>query len=85
LGLGHFAAKPLFTAVRFVWISLDSLVRIETYQWVTRQKPSKSFARRFFRGEGRRNGTLLSRPCAAQDCSSGKLTSVSDFPQLIVF
>jgi hypothetical protein len=35
----------------FPWISLDSLVRIETYQWVTRHKASKSFSRRFFRRE----------------------------------
>jgi hypothetical protein len=28
--------KPPFSAIGFPWISLDSLVRIETYQWVTR-------------------------------------------------
>jgi hypothetical protein len=27
----------------FVWISLDSLVRNETYQWVTLEKPQKIF------------------------------------------
>ena len=30
------------------WVSLDSLVRIETYQWVTRGKPRKYFRSRFF-------------------------------------
>jgi hypothetical protein len=28
--------KTRFMTVGFVWIYLDSLVRIETYQWVTR-------------------------------------------------
>jgi hypothetical protein len=36
--------KPKFMRVGIPWISLDSLVRIETYQWVVRD-----FPRRFFR------------------------------------
>jgi hypothetical protein len=32
----------------FVWISLDSLVRIETYQWVTRWKTAENFFARLF-------------------------------------
>ncbi len=44
---GHFAAKPKFMAIGFPWISLDSLVRIKTYQWVTREKRSEDFSRRF--------------------------------------
>src|SRR6185437_14603304 len=31
----------------FPWISLDSLVRIVTYQWVTRDKRDKIFSRGF--------------------------------------
>src|ERR1700722_7848141 len=33
--------------VGFSWISLDSLVRIETYQWVTRHKPNTKISARF--------------------------------------
>jgi hypothetical protein len=33
---------PIY-GVGFPWISLDSLVRIETYQWVTRDKSEKVF------------------------------------------
>jgi hypothetical protein len=35
--------KPPLMRVGFPWISLDSLVRIETYQWVTRKKRRKFF------------------------------------------
>src|ERR1700722_11690996 len=36
--------KSLFSSVGFPWISLDSLVRIETFQWVTRHKLRKIFS-----------------------------------------
>ena len=36
--------KPPQTGVGFPWISLDSLVRNETYQWVTRETRRKIFA-----------------------------------------
>src|ERR1700733_11826779 len=39
--------KPRPMTVGFVWISLDSLVRIETYQWVTRDFRWKFFYSRF--------------------------------------
>jgi hypothetical protein len=35
--------KTPIIRVGFPWISLDSLVRIETYQWVTRDKSPKVF------------------------------------------
>jgi uncharacterized membrane protein YeiH len=35
LGSGRLAAKTLVLRVGKAWISLDSLVRIECYQWVT--------------------------------------------------
>jgi len=35
--------KPPIMRVGFPWISLDSLVRIETYQWVTRKIREKIF------------------------------------------
>src|SRR5580704_11294791 len=31
------------TRLGFPWISLDSLVRIETFQWVTRHSPRRKF------------------------------------------
>jgi hypothetical protein len=43
LARGRFAAK---TPARERWIVLDSLVRIETYQWVTRHEARKIFSRR---------------------------------------
>jgi hypothetical protein len=45
LARGCFALKTQIQEVVFPWISLDSLVRIETYQWVTRD-----FRRKIFRG-----------------------------------
>src|SRR6185437_133328 len=38
---------PPDCGVGFPWISLDSLVRIVTYQWVTRDKRDKIFSRGF--------------------------------------
>jgi hypothetical protein len=35
LGLGPFSRETLVLRVGKAWISLDSLVRIERYQWVT--------------------------------------------------
>jgi hypothetical protein len=35
--------KPPFMSLGFPWISLDSLVRIETYQWVTRLLAGRIF------------------------------------------
>jgi hypothetical protein len=39
--------------VGFIWISLDSLVRIETFQWVTREFRRKNFLFTFLRGSTR--------------------------------
>jgi Multicopper oxidase len=41
--------KTPIMRVGFSWISLDSLVRIQTYQWVTKDFPRKIFPRAFFR------------------------------------
>jgi hypothetical protein len=43
LAPGCFATMTPIMTVGFPFISLDSLVRIYTYQWVTRRKPSKVF------------------------------------------
>jgi hypothetical protein len=41
----NFAMKPKFFRVGFPCFSLDSLVRIETYQWVIRDKLHQNFSR----------------------------------------
>ena len=47
LGPGRFAAKTPIMRVGFPWISLDSLVRIETFQLVTRLLAGKIFSSAF--------------------------------------
>jgi hypothetical protein len=42
--------------VGFVWISLDSLVRIYTFQWVTPEKAQKFFSGAFLSGISRAAG-----------------------------
>jgi hypothetical protein len=39
--------RPLIAKVGFPWISLDSLVRIDTFQWVTRLEAGKLFSQPF--------------------------------------
>jgi hypothetical protein len=73
---------PPIMGIGLSWISLDSLVRIETFQWVTRPKAGKFFSRRFSPAfEGRENGSPQSWETEARDCSSDKLKPVSDFLQ----
>jgi hypothetical protein len=59
----RFAAKRSFIGVGLSWISLDSLVRIETYQWVMRHKARKLFSRRFVWGSKLWHGRRRSWPC----------------------
>jgi hypothetical protein len=69
----------------FPWISLDSLVRIETFQWVTRLFAGRKLLAPFpgvERTPGRKHAIL--GHAEAQDCSWGKLTLISDFLQEIV-
>jgi hypothetical protein len=67
------------------WISLDSLVRIETYQLVTRHKVGKLFSRAFSPlVERRRNGSLRSRPCGSAGLFMGQAYPSSDFLQKII-
>jgi hypothetical protein len=75
------AAKPTVTGIGFPWISLDSLVRIETYQWVTRIKAEKFFPTAFV--AAKEPSRRLTRDLAREreDCSWRKLNSVSDFLQ----
>ena len=77
--------KPPLMRVGFPWISLDSLVRIETYQWVTRYKWRKIFSRAFPPGLSD-FGTGASRSGSAElpTCSWGKFSWSSDYLQGIV-
>ena len=76
-----FAAEPAFDTIGFSWISLDSLVRIETYQWVTLDFSLTEFSRALCLN---RRTELVASPCESQTCSCGELNLVSDFAQLIV-
>jgi hypothetical protein len=67
--------------VGFPWISLDFLVRIVTYQWVTRLLAGRIFLASFS-GEDAPEGSLWH--AEAQECSWGELNFVSDFLQEIV-
>ena len=53
---GRFAAKTAAHEGWISWISLDSLVQIETYQWVTRFLAGRIFRALFPGVERRRNG-----------------------------
>jgi hypothetical protein len=72
--------KPPIMRVGFPWISLDSLVRIATFQLVTRLLAGKIFSSAFSVGLA----SLRSWHMEAQDCSRGKPNLISDFLQLIV-
>jgi hypothetical protein len=65
------------------WISLDSLVRIEIFQWVTRLEAGKTF-RALFRIRSAGLGARGRGHAEAQDCSWGKLNLFSDFLQELV-
>jgi hypothetical protein len=67
----------------FSWISLDSLVRIETYQWVTRDFRWRKFRARFARWGGAPERAPASLTCGSAGLSMGNFTQVSDFLQQI--
>jgi hypothetical protein len=76
--------KPLFMRVGFPWISLDSLVRIETYQWVARDFPRKVFRKPCLGVGSAGTGSCGRGHSEGRDCSWGKLPSISDCQQSIV-
>ena len=85
LARGRFAPKAPLLSDGLSWISLDSLVRIETFQWVTRLEAGKLYSRAFslaFAAPGRE--PVGRGHAEAQDCSWGKLNLISDFLQGIV-
>jgi hypothetical protein len=68
-------------AIGFVWISLDSLVRIETFQWVAPTKASRIFPTAFAVAKGPFEGQTTILQAEGTDRSWEKLTSISDFLQ----
>src|SRR5579872_6923329 len=77
--------RPPLMSLGSSWISLDSLVRIETFQWVMRIFAGRNFSRAFrWRGAEPRGRPSLRRYAEAQDCTWGKLSRISDFPQEVV-
>jgi hypothetical protein len=86
LGLGHFAREDpiswLLDSLGFPWILSSESRLINGLRGKSEQKfftpllPWRGSPETGSDGRGRTEG---------QDCSSGKLTSLSDFPQLIVF
>jgi hypothetical protein len=86
LAPGRFASKaPLLSvgiSLDFLGISLDSLVRIETFQWVMRPEAGKLFSQPFsLASKGAGTGACRRGHAEAQDCSWGKLNLISDFLQ----
>ena len=75
---------PPIMRVGFPWISLDSLVRIETYQWVTRTKRAKIFLSAFAVGFEAPERSTRSRPYGSAGLSMGQPNLFSDFPEEIV-
>jgi hypothetical protein len=77
--------KPVVLGLGFSWISLDSLVRIQIYQWVTTDLRWKIFSGRFFPQVGSRDGGRdWFWRSEAQEISSDKHRPGSDFHQGIV-
>jgi hypothetical protein len=82
---GHFALKTRFSSLGFSWISLDSLVRIETYQRVIWPKAhNSSFGAPPVRLRAFGRGALQPRHGSAQECSRSRFNLPSDVPQGIV-
>jgi hypothetical protein len=65
------------------WISLDSLGRIDSYQWVTRDFQRKIFPRAFVVADAPSKRRPTIRYAKRPDCSWGKLNLISDFLQEI--
>ncbi|HLX97904.1 MAG TPA: hypothetical protein VKR62_04355, partial [Roseiarcus sp.] len=77
--------RPPLMSLGLSWISLDSLVRIETFQWVMRIFAGRNFLALSGGAELSRAGApSLRRYAEAQDWTWGKLSRISDFPQEFV-
>jgi hypothetical protein len=77
----RFVAKPQILRVGFAWISLDSLVRIETFQWLTRINARRIFPPAFIVTKEPSKRLAMIWHTKGTDCTWGKPTSISDFLQ----
>jgi hypothetical protein len=84
LAAGRFAAKTPIMPIGFSWISLDSLVRIETFQWVMLDFRDKDFRGAFPRVERAGQEPNGLGYTEEQNCSCGQLKSAHDFLQSFV-
>jgi hypothetical protein len=71
----------LHPGVGIPWISLDSLVRIETFQWVTRESRGKFLPPAFVVGKQASKQLAQESACGGTNCSWGKPNLVSAFLQ----
>jgi hypothetical protein len=76
--------KPPLMAVGFSWISLDSLVRIETFQWVTRLEVRQTLSDRPGRCGRARKASEASHKLRGTIVSCGHGILTSDLQQGIV-
>jgi hypothetical protein len=76
-----FALETLILRVGKAWISLDSLVRNETYQWVTRVFPEFFFLTAFVVEKDPSERRPRSDMRKKRSCSWSQLTLISDFLQ----
>jgi hypothetical protein len=74
---------PSILGVGFPWISLDSLVRIETYQWVARDFRSKKFRATFLSVTAAPGWASAFGTCGSTASLMVKLSLISDFLQEI--
>ena len=75
--------RPPLMTVGFPWISLDSLVRIETFQWVARLLAGRIFLPPCPQARRRRNVSLRSLPAEGAGLFMGQANLFSDFQQEI--
>jgi hypothetical protein len=73
--------RPTIMRVGIPWNSLDSLVRIGTFQWVTRRSAEIFFHPLLSCRQNPGAGKPTIWRAEGTDCSWGKLNSVSDFLQ----
>jgi hypothetical protein len=79
--MGSLVLKTAVLGVGFSWISLDSLVRIQPFQWVTMALRGKLFLGAFPGGWKRDKGRVWFWGSEALEISSGKHSRYSDFQQ----
>jgi hypothetical protein len=83
LAPSRLATRTKVFAIGFPWISLDFLVRIDIYQWVTRDSQERIFSRALVVAQVSLKRQPTIRHAKRTDCSWAKLILISDFLQQI--